>query len=78
MARSAVLLVICLGIDAIQLAHAERQVSLRRFNKQMIVVVHETVGVADPMIALINVAEYPEECFTVAVVLEDVLLLISP
>ena len=67
-----------LGIDAIQLAHAERQVSLRRFNKQMIVVVHETVGVADPMIALINVAEHPEEGFTVAVVLEDVLLLISP
>jgi hypothetical protein len=78
MAGSAIALVISLGVNAVQLPHAEREVPFRRFDEEMIVVVHETIGMADPMIALVDTCEDPEECFTVAVVLENVLLLVSP
>jgi hypothetical protein len=44
----------------------------------MIVVVHEAIGVADPMIAIIHPGEYPQECFTVPVIAVNVLLLVSP
>jgi hypothetical protein len=35
-----------LGIDAVQLAHAEGEISVRRLDEKMIVVVHEAVGMA--------------------------------
>jgi hypothetical protein len=35
-----------LGIDTVELSHAEREVSVGRFNQEMVVVVHKTIGVA--------------------------------
>lgn len=37
-----------LGIDAVQLPHAQRQIALRCFDKQMIVIVHQAIRVTHP------------------------------
>ena len=66
-----------LRIDTVQLPHAEGKVSVRRFNQQMIVVVHETVGVADPIVAFIDVLKGVQEVNTILVVFEDGLFLIA-
>jgi hypothetical protein len=44
----------------------------------MIVVIHEAIGVADPVITSVHLSEDPQECFTVLVIAENVLLLVSP
>jgi hypothetical protein len=44
--------VVRLGRAPIQLAHAEREVGLRRFDQEMIVVVHQAIGMAEPAIAM--------------------------
>jgi len=36
----------------------------------MIVVVHETIGMADPVVAFIDLCEDTEECFTVGIALK--------
>ena len=41
--------VVPLGVDSIQLSHAARKVSFRCFDNEVIVGVHETVGVAQPV-----------------------------
>jgi hypothetical protein len=76
MAGSAMALVICLGVDAIQLTHPQGEISLRRLDKQMIMIVHQAVGMADPVIAFIDMSEDNDEGFPVALVLEDILLLV--
>jgi len=43
----------------------------------MIVVSHETVTMANPIIALINMLESVQEVFAVCIILEDRLLLVS-
>jgi hypothetical protein len=35
-----------LGVDTVQLAHAESEVTVRSLDKKMIMIIHETVGVA--------------------------------
>jgi hypothetical protein len=44
----------------------------------MIVVVHETIGMANPAVPLVDMCEDSEKCFTVGIVLEDGLLFVSP
>jgi hypothetical protein len=44
--------VVVLRIAAIQLPHAKREIRLRRLDEEMIVIVHQAVGVADPAIAI--------------------------
>lgn len=55
MTGSAVQSVKELRIHAVQLPHAERKISVRRLNEEVIVVVHQTVGVTDPVVTLVNV-----------------------
>jgi len=78
MPRPVVVLIECLGIDPVQLPHAEREIPFRRFDEEMIVVVHETIGMADPVVPLVDMCEDSEKCFTVGIVLEDGLLFVSP
>ena len=66
-----------LRIDAVQLAHAEGEVSVRGLQEQMVMVVHEAVGMAQPVIAFLDVLKRPEEHFAVLIVLEDGLLLVA-
>jgi hypothetical protein len=57
--------------------HAERKISVRGLGEEVIVVVHQTVGMADPVVALVDVLEGVQEFNAVVVVLEDGLSLVS-
>lgn len=61
-----------LGVDAVQVAHAGGEVSLRRFDEKMVVVAHQAVGVAEPVEALDGLAKDGEEYLAVTVVSEDI------
>ena len=78
MTRPAMQVVEKLRIHAVQLPHPDREVAVRRFNKEMIVVVHQTVCVADPIVALVDVLERVQEIDTVLVAFVDGLLFITP
>jgi hypothetical protein len=66
-----------LGIDAVKLPHAKRQVSVGCFDEEMIVVVHEAVGVAYPIVSFVDAVKGVEESLTVMVVLKYGLLFVS-
>ena len=38
-----------LGVDAVQMPHALGQITFRSFDQQMIVVVHQTIGMNGPV-----------------------------
>jgi hypothetical protein len=65
-----------LGIDAVQLPHPDREIAIWRFNEEMIVVGHEAVSVANPIVTIINMPVSSQEVLAVCVVLEDGLLLV--
>ncbi len=52
------------------------EISVVGLNQQMIMVGHEAVGVANPIVALINVLESLQKVLAVLVILKDRLLLI--
>jgi len=66
-----------LGIDAVKLPHAEGEVAVRCFDQKMVVVGHEAVGVAQPVITLVDVLKGVEEILAVLVVFEDGLLFVA-
>jgi len=66
-----------LCIDPIQLSHTQGEVAIRRFDQEVIVVVHHAVGVANPIVSLINVLECVQEVDAVLVVFENGLLFIA-
>ena len=66
-----------LGIDAVKLSHAEGEVSVGRFDQEMVVVGHEAVGVAQPVITLVNMLKGVEKILAVLVVFEDSLLFVA-
>jgi hypothetical protein len=65
-----------LGIDTVKLSHAEGEVGVGRFDQEMVVVGHEAVGVAQPVITLVNMLKSVEETLAVLVVFEDSLLFV--
>ena len=38
-----------LGIDTIQMTHALRQISVRRLNQQVVVIIHQALGITYPV-----------------------------
>lgn len=66
-----------LSIDSVQLPHAEGKVAIRCFNQEMIMVGHEAVGVAQPVIALVDVLKCVKEVLSVLVVLKNVLFFVA-
>jgi hypothetical protein len=66
-----------LGVDTVQLPHAEGEIAIRRLDKDMVMVCPEAVGVADPIIPLVDVLEGVQEVQAVLVVLEDRPLLVT-
>jgi hypothetical protein len=50
-----------LGVNSVQLPHAKREVSIRRFNEKVEVIGHEAVGVADPVVTFIHILKRVEE-----------------
>jgi hypothetical protein len=65
-----------LGVDAIQLAHAERDISVGRLDEQM--VFHQTVGMAYPVVTTIYSTENAEEGLPVLAIPENGLFFIPP
>jgi hypothetical protein len=41
-----------LGVDAVQLPHTFGKIAVRRFDHQVIVVIHQTIGMNSPMAIL--------------------------
>src|SRR5579859_1424106 len=65
--------VACLGKHSVQLAHAFGQVGIRGLDEQMVVVVHQAPGIAQPVELPDHLAEDAQKALPVGVVLEDVL-----
>jgi hypothetical protein len=78
MTHSVVKSVEALGVHTIQLAHTLREITLRRFDEQVIVVVHETVAIANPIEALADFREYCKPAATIRIIQVDVLPGVSP
>lgn len=77
MTDPAMLLVIGLGVYPIELPHSFGQVSIRRFNDQMIVVIHQAISMADQMKSFVDLSKCVQEKFTITIVLEDRFALVS-
>jgi hypothetical protein len=77
MAGPAVSFVEELGVNAVQLPHTEREISVRGLDEDVEVIGHEAIGVADPVVAFVDVLEGVQEVLTVRVVLKYRLLLVA-
>jgi hypothetical protein len=64
-------LVVRLRVYPIELPHSFGQVSIRRFNDEMIVIVHYAISMADPVNPFVDSSEHVQEKLTMAVILED-------
>ena len=70
--------IVRLRIAAIELAHAEGEVRLRRFNEKMIVIVHQAIRVAEPAKAVDDMGEEGKSLRPITVVHHDILPGIAP
>jgi hypothetical protein len=77
MSRSLMPFIKELRIDAVQLAHAEGKIAVGRFDQEMIVVIHETVSVTDPVIPFIDMLKRVQKANAIMVVFKDSFLLIA-
>ena len=67
-----------LGIDPVEPPHAGGKIGFGSFDHQVVMVVHQTIGIAAPALLVDLAAEQGEEPGTVRVVEEDVLAGIAP
>jgi hypothetical protein len=66
-----------LRIHTVQLTHAERKIPVRGFDEEMVVVVHETVGMTVPVVAFVDMLQRTKEVLAVLVILEHGLLFVA-
>ena len=66
-----------LRINAVQLTHAQGKIAVGRFDQEMVMIVHEAVGVADPIVPFIDVLERIQKVDAILIVFEDGLLFIT-
>ena len=59
--------VIFLGVNAVELSHPTRKVSFRSFQNEVVMVIHEAPGMAEPMESLDYKTEQIEEVFSIFV-----------
>src|SRR4030043_1174926 len=71
-------LVECLRVHAIKLPHSFRQVSIRGFYYEMIVIVHQPVCMAEPVESYINIPEDIEKKLAIFLISKYRFLLITP
>ena len=67
-----------LGIDAIEVPHALRQISIRRFDQKMIMVAHQAIGVAVPIPSLSDLIQDREKRLAIVLIFVDGLLSVAP
>ncbi len=58
--------------------HAQGKIPIRRFDQEMVMIIHKAVGVTDPMVAFDDMLDGIEEVGPILIVSEDWLLLVSP
>jgi hypothetical protein len=61
MARPLMAFIEKLSIDPVQLAHAPGEIAVRRLDQEVIVVVHQAIGMTEPIIPFIDVVERIQE-----------------
>ena len=64
-----------LGIDTVQLPHAYRKISVGCIDEQMVMIVHQAIGVAEPMVPKDNIRKGIEEDLSVLIISGYILLL---
>ena len=60
------------------MSHAEGEIAIRSFDEQVIVVIHEAVSMAKPVIAFIDVSKNPQKGLPVFVVFEYGFFVVAP
>ena len=60
-----------LGVDAVELLHATREIGLRRLDKEMVVIGHQAVGMTDPAKPLNSACENFQKTHSIDVVKKD-------
>jgi len=78
MTHSVVPLVECLGVNPIQLSHASGEVAFGGFNQKVKVVIHEAIGMAEPVVALADLVEDEKKVLPILIIPVDGLLFVSP
>ena len=66
-----------LGVNAVYLPHADRKVPVGGLDEEMIMVGHEALGVADPVVALVDVLKGVQKVQAILVILENRLFLVA-
>jgi len=66
-----------LRIDTVQLPHAYRKISVRGINEQMVMIVHQAIGVAEPIIPKGYIRKRIQEHLSVLIVSENCLSFVS-
>jgi hypothetical protein len=61
MARPLMVFIEKLSIDPVQLAHAPGEIAVRCLDQEVIVVVHQAIGMTEPIIPFIDVVERIQE-----------------
>ena len=72
MAHPAMAAVAGLGVHAIELAHAFGQIAIRRLHQKMVVVVHQTPGIAEPVELVDDLTQCLEKSLPIQVVVKNV------
>jgi hypothetical protein len=73
----AMALIESLRIDTVQLPHAYRKISVGCINEQMVMIVHQAIGVAEPIITKGNIRKGIQEHLSVLIVSENCLSFVS-
>src|SRR4030065_698585 len=66
-----------LRIDTVQLPHAYRKISVGCINEQMVMIVHQAVGMAEPIVPKGNILKRIQEHLSVLIVSENCLSFVS-
>jgi hypothetical protein len=65
------------GVRPIQLPHAYRKISIGCINKQMVMIPHQAIGVAEPIVRKGNTRKGIQEHLSVLIVYENLLSFVS-
>jgi hypothetical protein len=66
-----------LRVDTVQLAHAYRKIPIRCINEQMVMILHQAVGVAEPIVPKANIRKGIQEDLSILIVSKNCLSFVS-
>ena len=74
---SPVPLIESLGVESVQLSHADGEVAVRGLDENVVVIAHEAVSVTDPVITFIDPMESMKKILAILIVLENVFSIVT-